>query len=159
MAAARKARGSVTLVGTGNLASVLGPALRAAGFTIDEVVSRTLPQSQRRARPLAKKLRARAATLADAALTANVIWLCHTDDAIPQTAIHLSQRPGWHGRIVFHSSGALTSDVLAPLKRAGAHVASLHPMMTFVPGTSPGMKAVTFPIEVDRKPLSDAPPL
>jgi len=156
MAAARKARGSITLVGTGNLASVLGRALRAAGFTIDEVVSRTLPQSQRRARALAKKLRARAATLADAALTANVIWLCHTDDAIVQTAIQLAQRSGWRGRIVFHSSGALTSDVLAPLKRAGAHVASLHPMMTFVLGSSPGMKGVTFAVEGDKKAVTEA---
>jgi len=156
MPAARKRRDSIALVGTGNLASVLGPALRAAGYTIEEVVSRPLPKSQRRAGKLAKKLRAKAVILADAALTANVIWLCHTDDAIPQTAIHLSQRPGWHGRIVFHSSGALTSDVLAPLKRAGAHVASLHPMMTFVPGTSPGMKGVTFAVEGDRKAVSEA---
>src|SRR5258708_9724350 len=115
MAAARKARGSITLVGTGTLASVLGRALRAAGFTIDEVVSRTLPQSQRRARALAKKLRARAATLADAALTANVIWLCHTDDAIVQTAIQLAQRSGWRGRTLFPSPPRPPPALLAPL--------------------------------------------
>src|SRR5258708_6910274 len=159
MAAARKGRGSITLVGTGNLASVLGPALRAAGYTIDEVASRSLPESQRRAKVLARRLRAKAATLADAALSANVIWLCHTDDAIAQTAIQLSTRTGWRGRIVFHSSGALTSDVLAPLKRAGAHVASLHPMMTFVPGTSPGMRGVTFAVEGDKKAVTEALPI
>jgi predicted short-subunit dehydrogenase-like oxidoreductase (DUF2520 family) len=156
MAAARRARGNITLVGTGNLASVLGPALRAAGYTIDEVVSRPLPKSQRRARALAKKLRAKAASLVDAALTSNIVWLCRTDDAIPQTATQLSQRSSWRGKIVFHSSGALTSDVLAPLKRAGAHVASLHPMMTFVPGTSPNMKGVTFAVEGDKKAVTQA---
>ena len=156
MPAARTYRGSITLVGTGNLASVLGPALRAAGFTIDEVVSRPLPRSQRRARALARKLRAKPTRLADAALTSNVVWLCHTDDAIAQTALQLARRSGWRGRIVFHSSGALTSDVLAPLKRAGAHVASLHPMMTFVLGTSPGMKGVTFAVEGDKSAVSAA---
>ena len=156
MPAARKRRDSIALVGTGNLAAVLGPALRAAGYRIEEVVSRPLPKSQRRARRLAKKLRAKAVILADAALASKVVWLCHTDDAIAQTALQLSPRSGWRGRIVFHSSGALTSDVLAPLKRAGAHVASLHPMMTFVPGTSPGMKGVTFAVEGDRKAVSEA---
>ena len=55
-----------------------------------------------------------------------------------------------------HSSGALSSDVLKPLRQAGAHTASLHPMMTFVPGTAPDMSNVPFAVEGDRQAVAAA---
>jgi predicted short-subunit dehydrogenase-like oxidoreductase (DUF2520 family) len=57
---------------------------------------------------------------------------------------------------VFHSSGALSSDVLAPLKRKGASTASLHPMMTFVPGATPRMDEVPFAVEGDSRAMAAA---
>src|SRR5208337_1582422 len=53
------------------------------------------------------------------------------------------------GRIVFHSSGALTSDELAPLRGKGARAASVHPMMTFVRNSVPQMVGVAFAVEGD----------
>ncbi len=38
---------------------------------------------------------------------------------------------GTSGMIVFHLSGALPSDVLAPARTRGAAVASLHPVLSF----------------------------
>src|SRR6202521_1820638 len=156
MAAASKHRRSITLVGSGNLASVLGPALKAAGYRIDTVVSRPLRKSRQRAAALAKKIGAKAVALPDAPLQSDIVWLCNTDDALSETAERLAQRAGWRGKVVFHSSGALTSDVLAPLQRAGAHAASVHPMMTFAQGTAPRMEQVTFAVEGDRKAVSAA---
>ncbi len=157
MAAARKhRRPSITLVGAGNLASVLGPALKSAGYRIDAVVSRPQRKSRHRADALAKKLRAKAVTQADAQLSSDIVWLCSTDDALSATARRLAQHSDWRGKIVFHSSGALTSDVLAPLQHAGAHAASVHPMMTFARGTAPRMENVTFAVEGDRKAVSAA---
>src|SRR5205807_9766669 len=60
------------------------------------------------------------------------------------------------GKVVFHSSGALTSDVLSPLRRAGAVTASLHPMMTFVAGSMPSMEGVPFAVEGDRRAITVA---
>lgn len=37
------------------------------------------------------------------------------------------------GKVFFHTANALTSDSLAPLKKAGAHVASFSPLQTFPP--------------------------
>lgn len=37
----------------------------------------------------------------------------------------------WNGVLVVHCSGALTSEVLSPLKRLGAKTASIHPIQTF----------------------------
>jgi len=105
---------------------------------------------------LARRIGAAAIRLKDAAPASDVIWLCHTDDALASTAQLLARRAGWKSKIVLHSSGALSSDVLAPLKRAGAHTASLHPMMTFVPGTTPDIAAVPFAVEGDRQAVAAA---
>jgi predicted short-subunit dehydrogenase-like oxidoreductase (DUF2520 family) len=144
-------KATITLIGAGNLAQAIGPALRAAGYTIDAVASRESAQSRKRAVMLAKKLGAEAVALEDAGPDADIIWICHTDDALANTAKWLAHKPGWKNKIVFHSSGALTSDVLAPLKRAGASTASLHPMMTFVAGPKPKMSGVPFAVEGDSR--------
>lgn len=115
------------------------------------VAARNVAASKKRARTLARKIGATAIPLADAGPHADIVWLVHTDDALAKTASQLARRPGWKNKIVFHSSGALTSEVLAPLQRAGAHTASLHPMMTFVPGATPKMKDVPFAVEGDRQ--------
>jgi predicted short-subunit dehydrogenase-like oxidoreductase (DUF2520 family) len=147
---------TITLIGAGNLARTLGPALRDAGYKIETVAARETASSRRRAAMLARSLGALAVPLAQAAPESDIIWICHTDDALEETARKLARKSGWQGKIVFHSSGALTSDVLAPLRRAGAHVASLHPMMTFVPGASPKMSEVPFAVEGDRPAVTAA---
>lgn len=149
-------RPTIALIGSGNLAHALGPALRDAGYRIEIVAFRPTASSKKRAATLAKKLRARPLPLQEAGPQTDIVWLCHTDDALAGTARLLVRRSGWKGKIVLHSSGALPSSVLAPLQRAGAHTASLHPMMTFVPGTVPRMQAVPFAVEGDRRAVAVA---
>src|SRR5579864_5230854 len=156
--AVKKKRGrlTVTLIGAGNLAQAIGPALRAAGYKIDAVAARSSAQSRKRAVALARRLGAQVVALEDAAPDSDIIWICHTDDALANTAKWLALKPGWKNKVVFHSSGALTSDVLAPLKRAGANVASLHPMMTFVSGTQAKMREIPFAVEGDVRAVAAA---
>lgn len=151
-----KHKATVTLIGAGNLAHALGPALRAAGYAIDAVAARETASSRRRAAMLARSVRAVAIPLAQARPDADIIWICHTDDALAETARLLARKPGWRGKIVFHSSGALSSDVLSPLKRAGASTASLHPMMTFVSSAAPKMRGVPFAVEGDGRAVAAA---
>jgi predicted short-subunit dehydrogenase-like oxidoreductase (DUF2520 family) len=146
----------ITIIGAGNLAAAMGPALRTAGYTIDAVAGRALPASRKRSVALAKKLGAQTLLLEHVEPHSGIIWLCHTDDALAETAALLARRSGWAGKIVLHSSGALTSDVLTPLRRAGAHVASIHPMMTFVPGVTPRLEGVPFALEGDRQAVTTA---
>jgi predicted short-subunit dehydrogenase-like oxidoreductase (DUF2520 family) len=152
----RHHKATITLIGAGNLAQAIGPALRTAGYKIDVVAGRSAAQSRRRSAALAKKLGAKAIALEDAVPDSAIVWVCHTDDALANTAKWLAHKPGWNNKIVFHSSGALTSDVLAPLKRVGAAIASLHPMMTFVPGTKPKMQDVPFAVEGDARAVAMA---
>lgn len=144
------------MVGAGSLAQALGPALRKAGYQVQQIAARSNPQSMGRARALARKVGASVIRLEETLPSSDVIWLCHSDDALEPTARSLARKSGWGNKIVLHSSGALTSDVLSPLKRAGAHTASLHPMMTFVPGTAPKMSAVPFAVEGDEQAVAAA---
>lgn len=147
---------TITLIGAGNLAQALGPALSAAGYKIDFVAARETASSRRRAAMLARLVEARTQSLKDAGPTSDILWICHTDDALTETAKLLARKPGWAGKIVLHSSGALSSDVLSALKRKGASTASLHPMMTFVPGATPRMEEVPFAVEGDREAVAAA---
>jgi len=151
MAPKRPNKPAITLIGAGNLAYALGPALRAAGYAIDAVAARETASSRRRAAMLARNIGAKAVPLAQVTPDADIMWICHTDDALAETARLLARKPGWKNKIVLHSSGALSSDVLAPLKRKGASTASLHPMMTFVRGAMPRMEEVPFAVEGDDR--------
>ena len=82
-------------------------------------------------------------------LDSDIIWLTVPDDAIRSVARALAKSQSWHNKLVFHSSGALTSEELAPLRDKGARIASVHPMMTFVRGETPEMAGVSFAIEGD----------
>lgn len=153
----QKSGNSITIIGAGNLAQALGPALRDAGYTIDAIVSRSLPESLQRAAELSVELRTVVTGLEDFQPASDIIWLCHTDDALAETAQKLARRGNWKGRLVLHSSGALTSEILAPLARKGAYTVSLHPMMTFVPGGAGiDMPKVPFAVEGNRQGVAAA---
>jgi len=143
---------TIVLVGAGNLASTLGKALRAADYEIPEIVVRDRAASIAHARTLARRLGAKLATLGSE-VSADVVWLCVRDDSIGDVAEALAAG-NLRAKIAFHSSGALGSEALAPLKRNGLRVASVHPLMTFVPNSSPSLVGVWFGIEGERAAVS-----
>src|ERR1700760_4935264 len=139
---------TISIVGPGRLGSALAIALHQAGFTINELVSR----NPRRLQRLARTLGARAVTLANATLASEIVWLTVSDSAIRVTADRLAAAPvRWPRKLVFHSSGALTSDELAALRSQSASVASVHPLMTFSGSTIPALSGVLFALEGDRR--------
>jgi len=138
---------TICLVGAGSLALALAPALHQAGYRITEIVSRDQPPSRRRARRLAETVGARPVTMATAQFPSPLIWLCVSDSAIAACARDLAGRTEWTGKIALHSSGALSADALEPLRRRGASVASLHPMMSFIPRSRPSLKGIGFAVE------------
>jgi predicted short-subunit dehydrogenase-like oxidoreductase (DUF2520 family) len=131
---------TITFIGAGALAAGLGGALHAKGYTIDEIVVR---RKSARKLALAAELGARLVTAPQASFASDITWLAVPDDAIGSCAASLAIAREWRGTIVLHSSGALSSDVLAPLRKRGAAVASMHPMMTFVRATSAASPATS----------------
>lgn len=136
----------IAIVGPGNLGSALTVSLRRAGFTIAAVIGRG--KSHRRSQILAKQAGTRA-TADPSTEDADLIWLSVPDSEIASTARALAMRQEWRGKVVFHSSGALTSDELMTLRRRGAAVASVHPLMTFVRGSRASLAGVPFAVEGD----------
>lgn len=143
---------SVTLIGAGNLARALGAGLVGAGYTIDAIAVRDRAASIAHARSLARKLGAQMATIDDLDLLSTIVWLCVRDDAITLTAAQLAAKGNFSGS-AFHSSGALNSSALDPLRAAGGKVASVHPLMTFVSGPAPSLERVWFGMEGDAAAL------
>jgi len=141
-----KARLSVSIVGPGNLGIALALTLHRADYDVKFLAAR---HKRAHVRALARKISAHVIDLGKQPLTTDIVWIAVPDDAIASVARLLAPSQDWEGRIVFHSSGALTSDDLSPLRAKGARVASVHPMMTFVRGTVPEMAGISFAVEGD----------
>ncbi|MGC1371305.1 MAG: DUF2520 domain-containing protein [Candidatus Sulfotelmatobacter sp.] len=147
------AKSPIAIIGAGNLANALAVGLRQANCKIDEIVSPSRVASVKRARTLAREVRASASTIYRARLRAEIVWFCVPDREIASAAESLSEATDWHGKVALHSSGALTSDTLEVLRRRGAAVASIHPLMTFVRGSRALPKGAPFALEGDPKAL------
>jgi len=141
-------RPGITIVGAGNLASALAVSLGHAGYKIEGVIARSRGASLRKAQKLAKETGTRASVF-PAETQAAVVWLCVPDAEVAHAALALAQGSDWRRKVALHSSGALTSDELGELRRVGAAVASVHPLMTFVRDSRPSLAGVPFAIEGD----------
>lgn len=142
-------RPTVSIVGPGNLGSALALTLSAAGYPVKFLAVRKTSLGLKHAGTLAQQIQARVLMLGNELLESDIVWLTVPDDAIAEIGLALSKTQDWKNKIVFHSSGALSSDELAPLRKLGARVASVHPMMTFVRGATPEMAGVSFALEGD----------
>lgn len=159
--AVRKPR--ITIVGPGRLGLALAQALADANYELDEIVFRrsvsgkkTGHGSEQNARKLARRCGARAVELSNARFSADMVWLCVGDGSIASVARSISGRGSWKGKVVFHSSGALSSRELSSLHKAGASVASVHPLMSFVHHGAEATFEVPFALEGDAKALGVA---
>ena len=139
----------MSIVGAGNLGTALALTLPGAGCQVNYIATRRKNRAAAGTRALARKLKARLIELGKTPLDTDLVWITVPDDCIAQVASQLASAQEWKGRIVLHSSGALTSDELEPLRAKGARVASVHPMMTFVRGSVPKMAGVSLAVEGD----------
>lgn len=136
----------ITIVGPGRLGTALARVLHDSGYQISAIVYRR-GSSSARAKLLAREVKSRAVTTIT---PSDVVFLCVGDSQLTG-AVSQVERADWKGKIALHNSGALTSDILAPLRRRGAAVGSMHPMMSFVPEAKTTLWGVWFGIEGDIK--------
>ena len=135
----------IAIVGSGRFGTALAASLHRVGYSIEVVVGPSV-ESKRRAKRLANGIRARVRT-ESGDVTATVIWICVPDSEIARAANALDSNFDWRGKVALHSSGVLTSDALDVLRKRGASVASMHPLMTFVAGSQPSLEGVPFAVE------------
>ena len=145
----------VAIVGAGALGTALALRLVQRGYSVAAVISRT----EASARRLADRVGASVAAATPDALPPDVhlTFCCVPDDRLSSVAERLAEaRTDWSGCTVAHTSGALTTDVLAPLVARGALTIGFHPMQTFPPGTPPEAFAdVYVGLEGDAEAVSE----
>src|SRR5215475_5218585 len=142
-------RGSLTIIGAGRVGRALGRALRETGWNIYGVVTQSKPTARRAVRFIG---RGQAFVgISRQALSPRSILIAVPDSAIRDIAEELARISAeeWKGKTVLHTSGALASNVLEPLRHFGASVGSLHPLQTFSGIGVPPLEGRVFAIEGD----------
>ena len=132
---------SIAIVGPGRLGQALARLLAEAGFPIRFVAARRQSAARRAARFIGS---GRSVGLNASELSsASVIFITTSDSAVQGVAERLAAlsppRRDWSGRIVLHTSGSLPASALAPLKKRGASIGSLHPFQT-IPSPAAGVQ-------------------
>lgn len=119
----------VSIIGAGVVSTAMGYLLKENGYHIVGIASRSI-ESAKRARGFIGEGEASADLMA-IAKKAEVVFITTSDDAIAEVCLKLANEQGFNtGATVFHMSGALSSNILAPARDAGANVASLHPLQS-----------------------------
>ncbi len=120
---------TLNLIGAGHVGRALGRVFAARGvLAVQDVLTRSLVSAQ----AAAGFIGAGRAVDDIAALRPAGVWmLAVPDDRIGSSAAALARSQDLRGAVVFHCSGAKASGELAPLRAAGAQVASMHPVRSF----------------------------
>jgi predicted short-subunit dehydrogenase-like oxidoreductase (DUF2520 family) len=128
----RKQKPEVSLIGTGRLGTTLAVALRAKGYSIRSLVARRARSARKTATLLGKDVQVLSAKDLGSLLPSGVFLITVPDDQIASVVAELS-----HLRLdpktratALHTSGALSAEVLAPLRQKAWHTGSIHPLVS-----------------------------
>jgi len=140
----------ISIVGAGRIGRTLGRRLREEGWKIHAVVTRSETTARRAVRSIGGG--SGHAEFSHSIFTAPIILIAVPESSIESVVARLSSRDqaDWRGKIVLHTSGALSSEVLRPLRSHGAHVGSMHPLQSFSGVGMPALDGRAFAIEGDR---------
>jgi predicted short-subunit dehydrogenase-like oxidoreductase (DUF2520 family) len=117
---------TVSVVGAGRVGGAIGLALARAGYQVTAAWSRSRGGRSRAHEILGAPI----LEPEDVARAGDFVVVAVPDDAIVSVAKQIA--PGVRrGKHVFHTSGGTSVEALKVVRDAGAHVASLHPLMTF----------------------------
>jgi predicted short-subunit dehydrogenase-like oxidoreductase (DUF2520 family) len=122
----------VSIIGAGRLGTALALALYRRGYRIEAVVARRLNHARRAAAFSASGTRALTPQQLDLLPPSDLLFITTPDDAIASTARDLAAATSTdhRRRIALHTSGALSSNILSPLRDAGFSTGSMHPLVS-----------------------------
>jgi predicted short-subunit dehydrogenase-like oxidoreductase (DUF2520 family) len=167
------------IIGAGMVGTAIGFLLRKTGYKVIAIADKS-PAALKRALQYTGGVAFR--NPRKAMQEADCILITTPDDAISSTCQKIALCPAIKGKFVFHMSGAGSLDLLESAKKAGAIVASIHPLQSFssidqaiqnIPGSYFGITAdkkaqlpakkivrdlggIPFLISSDQKPLYHA---
>lgn len=128
----RKQKPEISVVGSGRLGTTLAVALLHRGYPVRTIVAKRLQNARKASRLLDGEVQILAAKELSSLRPTDVILITVPDDQIANVAAELSriEVPAAARPVVFHTSGALSSDVLLPLRKRGWHTGSIHPLVS-----------------------------
>lgn len=119
---------SFSIIGAGKVGSALGLLLMQRGYPSAGVYSRSASSTRR----LALQLNAKACNHPAEAATADLVFITTTDREIGVMASVIARKEiPRQGQIFIHTSGALSSDIMQPVRQLGAFAISMHPLQAF----------------------------
>ena len=138
---------TLSIIGGGRVGRSLGRRLREHGWKINAVTARTEASARRATRFIGAGKPF--GSLSRLVLNSRVILISTPDDALPAVASDLARIGAEElaGKILLHTSGALDSSALDPVKKCGALTASMHPLQTFSGVGVPPFDGRVFTIE------------
>ena len=141
--------GTLSIVGAGRVGRAIGRRLRELGWNIGAVVTSSEPTARKAVRSIGGGHAH--AFLTRQVLAAQVILITTRDSAVAKATEDLARigAEELRGKIVLHTSGALSSDILDPVRKCGAAVGSMHPLQTFSGVGVPPLDGKVFAIEGD----------
>jgi len=139
--------GTLAIIGAGRVGRALGRRLRELGWKIGAVVTSSEPSARKAVRSIGAGHGY--AQLTRRVLATHVILITTPDRELAQVAEELARIGGeeLQGKIALHTSGAVSSAVLAPVAKCGAAIGSMHPLQTFSGVGIPPLDGKVFAIE------------
>jgi predicted short-subunit dehydrogenase-like oxidoreductase (DUF2520 family) len=142
-------KSGISIIGAGRIGRALGRRLRERGWKIHSVVTRSQATARRAVRSIGGGRGS--GDLSPSVLSASVILISVPESAIAAVVNRLVSfgKTDLQSKTVFHTSGALSSGVLAQLRPLGAAVGSIHPLQTFSGVGIPSLEGRIVVIEGD----------
>jgi predicted short-subunit dehydrogenase-like oxidoreductase (DUF2520 family) len=116
------------IIGLGMVGTAIGFLLKKAGYKIMAIADKSAAALQRAQSYTGGKAYRKPQ---EAVQEADCILITTPDDIILSVCKGIALSPAIKGKFVFHMSGAGGLDLLEPAKKAGAAVASIHPLQSF----------------------------
>lgn len=145
-----KEKPSVAIIGTGRLGTALAVALEADGYPIRSLVAQRLQSARKAAAVLEDKPQAYAANQTGLLPQADLFLISTPDDQIASVAAKLSTVNYDPAPVALHTSGALSSEVLSPLRAKGWSTGSVHPLIS-VSDAQTSIKGAFWSVEGDAR--------
>src|ERR1700676_459938 len=141
--------GTLSIIGAGRVGRAVGRRLRELGWKIGAVVTSSEPTARKAVRSIGAGHAH--SFLTRQVLAAQVILITTPDHIVVEVAEELARvgAEELRGKVVLHTSGALSSDVLDPVRQCAAAVGSMHPLQTFSGVGVPPLEGKVFAIEGD----------
>lgn len=152
----RKEKPEVSIIGAGRLGTTLAVALAGKGYSIRSLVARRRSSARKAASLLDGDVQALAVKQLDLLRTADLFLITTPDDQIASVAAQLARiNATKRGPAALHTSGALSAEVLAPLRKRGWHTGSIHPLISVSDGLEDvaALKGAFWSVEGDKTAL------